>query len=183
VLSVPHDYALKLTSAAATARAAGRRLRTHPRVAAVIAGVRAALRTRCDASAERWLLEVLAISYADPDAKTADGKPATRLTFGEKVRALELQGRALGFLKEQLEVRGAVQAARGGRPGEPASAATVGKPRTRPASTHARRAANGTHKTRAKRTALTPAPRPSVPPPASLALEQVEALTREQQRP
>jgi hypothetical protein len=45
-------------------------------------------------------------SYGDPDANTADGKPATRLTFGEKVRALELQGRALAFLKEQLEVRG-----------------------------------------------------------------------------
>ena len=52
---------------------------------------RAALRQRCDASADRWLLEVLAISYTDPDAKTADGKPVTRLTFGEKVRALELQ--------------------------------------------------------------------------------------------
>ena len=48
---------------------------------------------------------MLAISYADPNAKTEDGKPATRLTFSEKVRALELQGRALGFLKEQLEVR------------------------------------------------------------------------------
>jgi hypothetical protein len=42
---------------------------------------------------------VLAISYADPDAKTDEGKLATRLTFSEKVRALELQGRALGFLK------------------------------------------------------------------------------------
>jgi phage terminase small subunit len=82
------------------------RLRAHPAVAAAIDVARAALRTRCDASADRWLLEVLAISYGDPDAKTADGKPATRLTFGEKVRALELQGRALGFLKEQLEVRG-----------------------------------------------------------------------------
>jgi hypothetical protein len=33
-------------------------------------------------------------------------KPATPLTFSEKVRALELQGRALGFLKQELEVRG-----------------------------------------------------------------------------
>ena len=49
---------------------------------------------------------MLAISYGDPDAKTEDGKPATRLTYGEKVRALELQGRALGFLKEQFEIRG-----------------------------------------------------------------------------
>jgi len=40
-----------------------------------------------------------------PDAKTEDGKPVTRLTFREKVRALELQGRALGFLTQGLELK------------------------------------------------------------------------------
>src|SRR5262245_30898410 len=54
---------------------------------------------------DRWLLEVLDIAYADPDAKTEDGKPATRLTFSEEVLALELQGRKLGFLKQDLEVK------------------------------------------------------------------------------
>jgi Terminase small subunit len=99
--------AIRAGYATASAPVTASRLRTHPAVAAAIDVARAALRTRCNASADRWLLEVLAISYADPDAKTADGKPATRLTFSEKVRALELQGRALGFLNEQLEVRGA----------------------------------------------------------------------------
>jgi phage terminase small subunit len=83
-----------------TAKAAASRLRTQPAVAAAIAQAVAALKARSEASADRWLLELLDIAYADPDAKTADGKPATRLTFGEKVRALELQGRALGFVKE-----------------------------------------------------------------------------------
>ena len=68
----------------ASPRAAASRLRTQPAVVAAIDVARAALRARCDASADRWLLEVLAISYADPDAKTEDRKPATRLTFGEK---------------------------------------------------------------------------------------------------
>jgi hypothetical protein len=88
--------AIRAGYAKASAPVAASRLRTHPAVAAAIDVARAALRTRCDASADRWLLEVLAVSYGDPDAKTADGTPATRLTFGERVRALELQGRALG---------------------------------------------------------------------------------------
>jgi hypothetical protein len=75
-----------------------------------------------------------------------------------------------------------LQAERDGRPTEPASAATMGKPRTRPASKPARRAATGTPKTRAQRPAAMPAPPTAVPRRASLALEQVEALTREQQR-
>ena len=87
------------------ARSIGNRLRTYPAVAAAIAQTVAGLRALCDASSERCLLEVLEIGYADPDAKTEDGKPATRLTFSEKVRALELQGRALGFLKQDLEVK------------------------------------------------------------------------------
>ena len=37
---------------------------------------------------------------------TEDGRPATRLTFSGKVRVLELQERALGFLQQELEVRG-----------------------------------------------------------------------------
>jgi len=75
-----------------SASSEARRLQQQPAVAAAIRGARAALPGRCDASSECWLLD------ANPDAKTEDGKPATRLTFGEKVRALELQGRALGFL-------------------------------------------------------------------------------------
>src|SRR4029453_18211128 len=67
--------------------------------------VGADLKGRSEASAGRWLRQGLDIAYGDPDAKTADGKPATRLTFGEKVRALELQGRALGFVKEGIELR------------------------------------------------------------------------------
>jgi len=97
--------AIRVGYSADTARAIASRLRTHPAVAAAIAATCAALKARCDASSDRWLLEVLEIGYADPDAKTADGKPATRLTFSEKVRALELQGRALGFLKQDLELR------------------------------------------------------------------------------
>jgi phage terminase small subunit len=88
-----------------TARATASRLRTHPAVAAAIAQAVAALKARAEASSDRWLLEVLDIAYANPDAKTEDGKPATRLTFGEKVRALELQGRALGFVKQDLELK------------------------------------------------------------------------------
>jgi phage terminase small subunit len=88
-----------------TARASGSRLRAQPAVAAAIAQAVAALKARSEASADRWLLELLDIAYTDPDAKTADGKPATRLTFGEKVRALELQGRVLGFVKEGIELR------------------------------------------------------------------------------
>ena len=99
-------HTIFVISHAAGARTEAWRLQQHPAVAAAIRQARATLRERCEASAERWLLEVLEISYADPDAKTADGKPATRLTFGEKVRALELLARSLGFLKEQLEVRG-----------------------------------------------------------------------------
>src|SRR5262245_42143042 len=97
--------AIRAGYSADTARAIASRLRTHPAVATAIAATCAALKARCDASSDRWLLEVLEIGYADPDAKTADGKPATRLTFSEKVRALELQGRALGFLKQDLELR------------------------------------------------------------------------------
>jgi hypothetical protein len=41
------------------------------------AQARGALKARCDASADRWLLEVLDVGFADPDAKTEDGKPAT----------------------------------------------------------------------------------------------------------
>jgi phage terminase small subunit len=97
--------AIRAGYSAETARASGSRLRTQPAVAGAIAQAVAALKARTEASADRWLLEVLDIAYADPDAKTTDGKPATRLTFSEKVRALELQGRALGFVKEGLELR------------------------------------------------------------------------------
>jgi phage terminase small subunit len=97
--------AIRAGYSAETARTIGSRLRTQPAVAAAIAEAVAALKARSEASADRWLLEVLDIAYADPDAKTEDGKPATRLTFSEKVRALELQGRALGFVKEGIELR------------------------------------------------------------------------------
>jgi hypothetical protein len=68
---------------------------------------------------------MLQISYANanPDAKTDDGKPVTRLTFSEKVRALELQGRALGFIQggpPQPQVRERLQRVNfGSNPGEP----------------------------------------------------------------
>ena len=81
------------------------------RVAAAIEAVRAALRARSMPARTAGCSKCSRSVTPIPIAKTADGKPATRLTFGEKVRALELQGRALGFLKEQLEVSGA-----GGRP-------------------------------------------------------------------
>jgi phage terminase small subunit len=97
--------AMRAGYSADTARTSGSRLRAQPGVAAAIAQAVAALKARSEASADRWLLEVLDIAYADPDAKTEDGKPATRLTFSEKVRALELQGRALGFVKEGIELR------------------------------------------------------------------------------
>jgi hypothetical protein len=54
--------AIRAGYAAGSAPAAASRLRAHPAVAAAIDVARAALRTRCDASADRWLLEVLAIS-------------------------------------------------------------------------------------------------------------------------
>jgi hypothetical protein len=97
--------AIRAGYSAETARTIASRLRTQPAVAAAITQAVAALKARSEASSDRWLLEVLDIAYADPDAKTEDGKPATRLTFGEKVRALELQGRALGFLKQDLELK------------------------------------------------------------------------------
>jgi Terminase small subunit len=97
--------AIRAGYAADTARVTASRLRANPAVAAAIAQAVAALKARSEASSDRWLLEVLDIAYGDPDAKTEDGKPATRLTFGEKVRALELQGRALGFVKQELDVK------------------------------------------------------------------------------
>src|SRR5262249_24743454 len=54
-------------TAADTARAAGSRLRTNPAVAAVIPQTVVALNARCNASSDRWLLEVLEVAYADPD--------------------------------------------------------------------------------------------------------------------
>jgi Terminase small subunit len=50
------------------ARSIGNRLRTHPVVAAAIAQARAALKARCEASSDRWLLEILEVGYPDPDA-------------------------------------------------------------------------------------------------------------------
>jgi phage terminase small subunit len=97
--------AIRAGYSAETARSIGNRLRSKPAVAAAITQAVAALKSRSEASADRRLLEVLDIAYANPDAKTEDGKPATRLKFSEKVRALELQGRALGFVKQDLELK------------------------------------------------------------------------------
>src|SRR5262245_41806332 len=98
--------AIRAGYSAETARSIANRLRAHPAVAAPMTQASAALKARCEASSERWLLEVLDVAFADPDAKTPDGKPATRLTVSEKVRALELQRRAaLGFLEQDLDLR------------------------------------------------------------------------------
>jgi len=50
----------------AGARTEAWRLQHHAGVATAIRDAMAALRARCDASADRWLLEVLAISLAMP---------------------------------------------------------------------------------------------------------------------
>jgi hypothetical protein len=69
-----------------------------------------------------------------------------------------------------------LQAERDGRRADPAPTDTMGKPRTRRSAGHARRPGRTT------RAVEKPAPRRVVPHRSGLALEQVEALTREQQR-